>query len=161
MNYHYFKNGRKLLITEKSHFHQLDDRDLLKTVVETFSPRGEEFLKKEAKFFKPIGFSNIVKTTKDDIIVWIKRKGRKKYSRFVKNKQSEETDIFSFIAEKRNEDYELLTCFKGKISKPELKPASNKKESIDFWKRNAFVYGSEDVEGEVLNENPYYFSTNV
>ena len=157
-----FKNGEELTVTPKSHFHDPFDLTTLERAIQSIETKGLENVKKEVTFLFDVGVTNITETTEDDIIVWIKRKTRKKYSRFVRNKIPKQTKIFSVVA-KKNElgQYNLITCYKGGISPPELKPTGNSEKSINFWKRHAFVYGTEETEGEELNSNPYKFSTNV
>lgn len=157
-----FKNGEELIITTESHFHDDADIDILKLAAESIITKGLENIKKETQFIFNIGTTNVVQTDPEDKIVWARRKGRKKFSRFVMNKFPKQTNFFTVVAKKiDNNVYKLITCYRGKLSPPELKPTGNSDRSIIFWKKHAFAFGSEEIEGEILSYNPYKFSTDV
>jgi hypothetical protein len=94
-----FKNNDILHITTKSHFHS-NDREVLKKTVESICTKGVETIKKSVDFLFNIGTTNVVETSDADQIVWAIRKGRTKYSRFVKNRKPEQTKSFTIVAKK-------------------------------------------------------------
>lgn len=157
-----FKNEDQLLITDDSHFHDKSDITILEKAVLNINTRGLDTVKKTIDFLFNVGTTNVVKTDEDDKIIWVKRKGRTKVSRFVKNRKPEQTKSFTLVAKKTApREYKLVTCYRGPLSPPELKPTGNSDKSIKFWETHAFVYGSEEIEGSILQTNPYKFATNV
>lgn len=157
-----FKNGDELITTPQTHFHDKNDINILEVAVLNTQTRGLDTVKKTIDFLFNVGTTNVVKTDENDIIIWAKRKDRTKVSRFVKNRKPEQTKSFTFVAKKTAPRlYRLITCYKGKLSPPELKPTGNSEKSIKFWSNHAFVYGSEEIEGSILQTNPYKFATNI
>jgi hypothetical protein len=157
-----FKNNDSLIITPSTHFHDKNDITILRKAILNITTRGLDTVKKTVDFLFNVGTTNVVKTDENDIIIWAKRKDRTKVSRFVKNRKPEQTKSFTFVAKKTTpQTYKLITCYRGILSPPEIKPTGNSEKSIKFWSNHAFVYGSEEIEGSILQTNPYNFATNV
>lgn len=166
----FFKNNDILLITKKSHLH-LIDLTIIKNAILKINTKGLDVIKTTVEFDFFIGKTNVVKTNNNDKIVWAKRKKRKAFSRFVLNKEPELTNKITIIAKKVNlKDlsyyvenninsfvYELITAYFGELSPPEFRPTRNSKKTIEFWSNYAFVFGTEEIEGEVVEKNPYSF----
>lgn len=95
-----------------------------------------------------VGKVGIVQVADSDNIFWAKRKGRDIYSRFVKNRQNEESNIITFILKEQYHNkgkFNLISMYPslGKSEKEIFDPNISSLEelqcSISFWSKYAFV----------------------
>ena len=98
---------------------------------------------------KVIGKSDVVGVDPDDEIVYAMRLKREDqgYVPFVKNRFSEPCSLISIYLERLNPDeYELKSAWIGKYDSPKFPQMENAiSESIPYWKKHAFVWGSQEI----------------
>lgn len=66
-----------------------------------------------------VGTTNLVETTDRDEIVYAKRVGRERYSRFVKNRDVKPSQSIVIVIRRKEEKYYLWTAMCGKLLPPE------------------------------------------
>jgi hypothetical protein len=103
---------------------------------------------------EPIGITSLVTTDENSEIVYAKRKERKIYTRFAKNRKGSRTRTFVVILNRdRNNknQYFLITMFPGKgaYKEPEDPNITTKNELIEsllFWKNHALVFDESTID---------------
>lgn len=93
-----------------------------------------------------VGTTDLIETTDNDEIVYAMRPLRTQYSRFVKNKQSQPTSWITLDLRKTGKaEYNLYTCFVGRLT-PSF-PGGNflPDQSLDFWSKHALVWGGQEI----------------
>lgn len=119
-------------------YHLLETPDLLELVQEALPHlvlKSDDQAVFEHDMGRIVGTTNLVKTVAGDDIVYAKRIGRDKYSRFVKNREVKPCRSIVIVVRKRDDDYYLWTAMCGKILPPEAYD-----ESSDFNATHALVY---------------------
>lgn len=98
---------------------------------------------------EPIGLCQVVATDSSDEIVYAMRKNRRDqgYVPFTKSRPAEpSTHLSMFLAEKSQTDYELLSAWIGELESPPFPNMANATpESIPYWSKWAFVWGSQEI----------------
>lgn len=110
----------------------------------------------QVKYDNAIGYSSIVLTDDMDEIVYAKRKGASRYTRFVLYKEKESTNIITFMlnrSDTNNGEYYLCAMILGRnVSKePEdlnIKSKMELNSSLEFWSRFALVYNEKIIDVE-------------
>ena len=149
-------SGEKVFDRIHSHAHKIS-QELLAEALAKIIANGEEFLACEVDFGRTVGESVCVATKLDDEIVYAQRIRRCGLTRFVKNRQAEPTKHAVIILKKRNEGgYLLITAFVGRKSEHEPWDKNAGEKSLEFWKHNALIWGSEPVvSGTETKECPW------
>jgi len=129
-----------------SHFHQ-EVLQVLPEVLEKIKSRGRTFIIEEIDLGQVIGKSNCVVTRPNDTIVYAKRPKRWGYTRFVKNRQPEQSSSVAVILKKAEDGdfFIIITAFIGKIAEPEPWDRNATTISREFWNTHALVWGCEEI----------------
>ena len=88
-----------------------------------------------------VGTTNLVETSDNDDIVYAKRIGRDKYTRFVMNREVEPCASIVIVVRKRGDEYYLWTAMCGELLPPEAYD-----EGSDFNATHAMVYDEKLVQ---------------
>lgn len=102
---------------------------------------------------RTVGTTNLVDTTDGDEIVYAKRIGREKYSRFAKNRELTPCRSIVVVIRRRGEMYYLWTAMCGML----LPPEAYKEESL-FNKTHALVYDEALIQLNTLTESRSVFT---
>jgi cold shock CspA family protein len=78
-------------------------------------------------------------TTIGDDIFYAKRKNRRGYSRFVKNKQPETSALFTIIIRFRDGFHQVVASYFGPKTPPEPWDKIATPEALDFWRNHALI----------------------
>ena len=109
---------------------------------------GVPFKKKEVHFRETIGFSHCVKTSPEDEIVMVYRKGHRGKTPMVKGREPEPCNTLTVVI-RRDKDYEnhytLITAFIGKGATREpwdtcIRTAADRKQCEEYWSTHAMLY---------------------
>lgn len=136
--------GERVYDRSPSHIHA-GVRPLIREIVADINSRRRSTIVYSVKYDRPIGVSSVVATRPGDRIVFAKRQGRRGTSRFVKNRRSESTNVVTIILRQTpSGDYQVMTAHFGYPAPREPWDESHPpRQSVDFWKRHAFVWGVE------------------
>lgn len=117
-------------------------------------------IEKTIEFPKIVGLSSITEVDHNDKVFWARRRGKKGLSKFVENKDIEETAKITVILIRKEEnpaEWVLLAAFYGEFAGPEPFSPDANPESLKFWQGHALVpvehnhYDS----GSVVYDNPW------
>lgn len=128
--------------------------DLLPQALATIEGLGRQYIREEVIFPEVIGKDCCVDTTRHDLIVYARRIGKSGLSRFVKDREPEDTNCLSLILKKGDEfrTYVLIKAFFGKMRPTEVWEAPFVfRDSRRFWMSHAYVWGSEEVEQDSIS----------
>ncbi len=139
------KNGQKVftdLDNTNIALHIVENPSLLNLVKDLIklSEISGENVGIEHDFGKVVGKTSCVKTTDKDKIVYAKRKQRDSYSRFVKNRQLEDTNLVSAVLFKNEYGYLLWSAWCGSLVPTSPDSEGRMKTSEGFWQNHALVY---------------------
>lgn len=109
--------------------------ELVKEVLPTIDTNNEEQVIVERNLGRIVGMTNLVETTDADEIVYAKRIGRDKFSRFAKNRSPIETSWVVVVLRKADKGYSLWTAMCG-----HLLPADAYVENSLFNQTHAMAY---------------------
>ncbi|MBP7508945.1 MAG: hypothetical protein KA807_14125 [Prolixibacteraceae bacterium] len=127
-----------------THIHE-GTEPLLKIVFEQILDLNSAFLEKEFTFPSIIGKTTCVETSDDDTVFYAIRKDRKGHSRFVLNREPEDTQSLTVVLKRASDHYIIITCFLGKLAQPEPYDPKATQDSIDFWNRHALIFENETI----------------
>lgn len=113
--------------------------ELAKVVIENSEIFGEN-VGLEYDFHKVVGKTSCVETIDGDQIVYAKRKQRDSFSRFVKNRQPEDTSLSSVVLFKKDYGYLLWSAWCGSLVPTTPDSEGRMKTSEGFWLNHALVY---------------------
>ena len=133
-------DNKSVKISKKSHLHICIKKqwDILLEAVKTIDTENKDCLVVNVKFNRLVGLCNVVATTKQDVIVYKRRKNRKHLSRFVLDRAGEPSNRLTIILRKVKNGYEIITVYFGYLTPAE--PKTKKGYLRDkFWKKHAFV----------------------
>ena len=104
-----------------------------------------------------IGHSELVNTQDTDTIFFARRSKLAGYTRFVKNRKSEQTRFITiYLVRDRDGDYELTNVWIGKDYPPIPGTDNSIDGSHDFWSRHAVVYNGQSIVSNTLTKTcPY------
>lgn len=119
-----------------------------------------EVIAEDVDMGRDIGNSDVVTVSDKDKLVYAMRNKREDqgYVPFVKNRQPEPTSLVSVYLVQRDEDtYELSSTWIGEYGSPDFPQMTTATpESIPFWQRHAFVWGSQEIiPGTERNDCPW------
>ena len=128
-------------LTHFTHSPQLADE--VREVIAKLNIKEE--LRIEHDTGKMIGLTDLYETNEGDEIVYAKRVLRDTYSRFVKNKEPQQTSWLTLHIKKQDDEYFLYTAFIGR-STPSF-PGGDylPEQSKSFWSTHALVWGTQEV----------------
>lgn len=129
-------------------YHLLETPNLIELVKEAlpFLVVGDEDQAVlERDMGRVVGATNLVETIDDDEIVYAKRIGREKHSRFVKNRQLTPCQSIVIVVRKREQEYYLWTAMCGNLLPPEAYD-----ENSEFNATHALVYDESLIQLDTL-----------
>lgn len=128
-----------------SHIH-VGVQNLLEPALGYIHSRERDFIAEEVNFRVSIGTSICVETREGDEIIFAQRVGHKGLSRFVKNRQPEETSWVTVVLKRRQEGgYVLLAAYIGHKAEPEPWDKRSTATSKQFWSEHALCWGYEEI----------------
>ncbi len=145
------KNGQKVFTEVENTnvgLHIIENPELLDLVSELIrqSEISGENVGIEYDFGKVIGKTSCVETTDEDEVVYAKRKQRDSFSRFVKNRQLEDTTLVSAVFFKKEYGYLLWSAWCGALVQTSPDSEGRMKTSEGFWRNHALVYDKELIQ---------------
>lgn len=106
--------------------------------------RGNFFFD-QIEFPYEIGKTTCVEIDETDDIVYAVRRGRKGYTKFVRNRLPESTKYVTVILIKKNDFYYVISAYIGPKSEVEpFDPVSTEK-SYKYWENHALIFGTEPI----------------
>jgi hypothetical protein len=103
-----------------------------------------------------VGTTSLVETREGDEIVYALRPLRSYYSRFVKDKKSQETTWITIDLRRKGGVYNLYTAFVGQLTPSFPGGDFLPEQSKEFWLKHALVWGSQEiVPGTETKECPW------
>jgi hypothetical protein len=105
----------------------------------------KEFYLQEVEMGMVVGKSICVATSESDQIIFAKRLNRLGLTRFVENREPEESTKVSVILKKGDGYYILLSAFVGELTPPEPWDRYATSESLSFWNSHALIWGYEEL----------------
>lgn len=163
-------SGEIVFDRKKSHIHK-DTIPYLNIALKKISSFNRKYITEVIDLKKDIGFNECVETSYDDEIFYARRKGRKTYTRYVKNREpiACQTIVISLIKNSSNkEKYHIITAYIGQqnISGNWLKHEDllqkytllHKQAMYTFWRNHALVYKEEDIQIETLLSEKDFFN---
>jgi hypothetical protein len=145
------RNGQKVFTDEENTnigLHLIENPELLDLVEEVVraSEISGDNVGIEYDFGEIVGKTSCVKTTEKDQIVYAKRKQRDSFSRFVKNRQLEDTNLVSAVFFKKEYGYLLWSAWCGALVPTSPDSEGRMKTSDGFWQNHALVYDPDIIE---------------
>lgn len=132
------------------HVHIQENANLLELVKEVITQTALQVAPEivfEHDMGKVVGATSLVETSSGDEIVFAKRKGRDKYSRFVKGRSLRETSWVVVVIREDAGQYTLWTAWCGRLLPLEAY-AENAYEPGGFWAKHALVYDADIIQRE-------------
>lgn len=113
----------------------------------------EENVYIDKDFGRTVGLSDLVKTNKDDTILYAKRYNRDNFTRFVLNRDPEPTSKVTVVLRKNNiGGYDLWSVWIGAIT-PQFPGSEHESPgSRFFWKNHALVWNGQSVQAGTETE---------
>lgn len=150
-------SGQPVFDRTRSHMHDGIEKSLQDAFDRISLDDSVQFTVIQIDFDQEIGFCNVVSTTEQDTIFYIKRLGRKGLSRFVLGRESEPCQSIVLVLKKAEEGnfFLLITAYIGRISQPE--PWDKDSQiSREYWNSHAFVMDTEPVDwGTATQQCPW------
>lgn len=148
--------GIRIFARPNVHHIHLDIASIIPMFFEEISDYEEEFLEREFVFEQPIGFTECLKVDEHDEVIYGIRKGRLGHTRFVLNRQAQQTNSLFVILKKVELGYMIITIFKGKKAAREPFDPLATEEDLKFWQNHALVFDSEIIiEGSQTQTCPW------
>jgi hypothetical protein len=131
--------------------------EILPEVLARVNANGRQFLVEEVVFDHFVGQTICVATGAGDQIVYAQRPKRAGLSRFVSNREPEESASVTVILKAGDHsEYILITAFVGQPAPPEPWDRNATEQSVEFWSSHALVWGAEEtVPGTETTECPW------
>lgn len=129
-------------------YHLLETPNLLELVREAMPQielSSESQVVVECDMGRVVGTTNLVETTKDDEIVYAKRRGRDSYSRFAKNRRPSPCQYIVMVFRQEEGTYFLWTAMCGRILPEEAYDKESK-----FSHTHALAYDDNLVQIETV-----------
>ena len=143
-------SGQIVFDREPSHIHTGVTPELLgQALTQVFAEPNEVRVKRSINFGHVIGVSACVETSESDQIIFAQRVHRDGLTRFVKNRQPQETSLLTASMRLQPDGrYQLGTAYIGSPGVNEYWATENSEElkaAIEFWNGHALVWGSEPI----------------
>lgn len=151
-------SGQEVIDRPNSHVHE-SVLPILGEALSRIHLKNEPFVVRQVDFDRIVGQKTCVATSDQDEILYAQRAQRAGLSRFVKNRDAEDTSSVVVIlkkADKAGNTYVLITAFIGTTAPPEPWDRNATPESRIFWLTHALVWGTEEViEGTETTQYPW------
>lgn len=136
----------------QGHIH-IDLDNYLPSLIENISNSDEDYIEIEHEYPYVIGKSECVRTNESDTIIYAIRKGRKGYSRFVLNRESEDCKSVFAAFKKIGDSYSIMTIFIGKKAGREpWDPNATASDKI-FWDNHALIFNEKNIQEDTIRES--------
>jgi hypothetical protein len=145
------KNGVRVVIQGNHMLAHTDVLPLLPEVLEKIDTNNRTFIKMNVDLGRIVGHTICVPTTEQDEIVYARRPGRNRYSRFVKNREPIPTQTVAVLLRRIGRDtYRLVSSWIGTVACKEPTDRSivtdqERMECIAFWNRHALIWSPEEI----------------
>lgn len=137
-------SGEAVYDRTRSHLHD-GAVALLPEALAAIESRGRDFFVAAHDFGRVVGKTTCVETGEDDEVVFARREGRFGFTRFVKNREAEDSTMLVVVLKQVSEGYLLITSFIGRPAPPEPWDANADENSGPFWESHALLWGSEKI----------------
>ena len=128
----------------KTHLHK-GIEPYLSGVIDQILDLNSERIEKDFPFPSIIGQTTCVSTDENDKVFYAIRKGRLGYTRFVLNREPEDTSFLTIILRRLSDYYHIITCYLGKLAKPEPWDKYALPDALEFWENHALIFGEEEI----------------
>jgi hypothetical protein len=152
------KTHGKVFYAKESHFHQ--HPEVFRYLTEALNmllDKGaldnlQGTLKTSVDFAEPIGTTDCIPTEPEDEIFYAQRRGRKTFTRFVKNKQAPECSTLTMVLAQGNKPNRInvITAYIGYQAEREpldnsIKTQEEFARCVEFWKNHALIEKSQRI----------------
>jgi hypothetical protein len=147
-----YKSMDGFVITDQigSHVHG-DLKNRLQMVAKRITCADREYFSEVIKFPTNIGKNNCVPVTWKDEVMYAKRIGRKKYSKFVLNSAPTPTDSITIYLQRKQGIYLIKSCYYGDSLQFDVSEGHEfEVDTYAFWENHAIVYGSEPIDQSTI-----------
>ncbi len=121
-------------------------RPLVQKIIEATDISGD-FVEFDTDIGQPIGNSELVETTDDDVIVYAIRKNRDHYARFTKSRGPEPSSIVTLsLTRLDDKTYDLFSAWLGPLTPSFPGAKFESPESKPFWSKHALVWGTQEIQ---------------
>jgi hypothetical protein len=145
------KDGFLVMDDTYSHVHK-ELKDKLSKIIKRINCSNREYIEDIITIYGLEGLCTCIPITCMDEIVYAKRIGREKYSKFVKNREPIPTNSISVFLKKKQDVYIIKSCYFGEFNtEPEFflyDSSEGKRKS--FWEDHALIFGSEPIYTETI-----------
>lgn len=117
----------------------------LPDIYERITENTEERIVQEFEFPSIVGQTICVTTDDSDVVYYAIRKGRFGHTRFVINREPMDTNHITVILRKLSGYYQLISCYVGKVAKPEPWDEYALPDALEFWENHALIFGEEEI----------------
>lgn len=139
------RSGEKVVATSDSHLHGSVGAFLWEALAWMNSDGRDRFVEAWADAVT-IGKTVLVRTKRDDEIVYAKRPGRAGPTRFVRDRAPEPSSQVTVVLAREHDDtYHCLSAWIGRPSEPEPWDERATERSREFWAEHALIWGAEEV----------------
>lgn len=128
----------------KTHLHK-GIEPYLSVVIDQILDLNAERIVKDFEFPSIIGQTTCVTTDENDEIVYAIREGRLGHSRFVLNREPVDTNFLTIVLRKLSDYYQIISCYIGKLAKPEPWDEYASPDALEFWENHALIFGEEEI----------------
>lgn len=132
-----------------THFRDKSDlKEIAKKALSEFN-LDRDIIGTDIEFKNPVGLSDVVEVTDSDEIYFAMRTLREDqgYVQFTASRERQPSSFLSVHLEKIDKSaYELVSCWIGRYDNPPFPQMENAtSDSKKFWKKHAFVEGSQEI----------------
>jgi len=128
----------------RTHIHE-GVESYLPDIYERITEYSEDKNVQEFEFQSIVGQTICVTTDDNDVIFYAIRKGRLGHTRFVINREPQETNFITVILRKLTGYYQLISCYVGRTATYEPWDINASLGDLDFWNNHALIYGEEAI----------------
>lgn len=157
------KSGEQVYNRDSTHVDKVI-KDLVLGVLPSIESNDEVHFEKSITFPNNIGICRVVRATFNDQIYYAVRKNRKGYSRIVKGKEGEQSNILFLVLHKYPEDgtkYVLITAYIGDRAGPEPYDKYCMPSDKEYWLNNAFVEELVEIDNNTITNIPPSYWSNI
>ncbi len=155
------KSGEQVYNRDSTHVDKVI-KDLVLDVLPSIESNDEVHFEKSITFPSNIGICRVVNTTSNDQIYYAVRKNRKGYSRIVKGKEGEQSNVLSLALLKSSETkYILITAYIGDRAGPEPYDKYCMPSDKEYWLNHAFVEELVEIDKNTITNIPPSYWSNI
>jgi hypothetical protein len=152
------KQGIDFYSRVNQHHIHLQLESFLPDLIDKIDTEEKEFIEIELKFPQIIGTSSCVTINNNDNIIYAKRKDRKGYSKFVKNREPIVCNSIFAVFKKTELGYLIVTIYIGEKAGREPWDKLATVEDYEFWTNHALIYDRNEIrKGTEIISCPWNF----